>query len=120
MEQSKVCVTTSRKFSDELSAVYEHIDTYLNRTNSEDKQASKGKFRDVAPIATTFTAIVMGGVYAGLSFLPDSTWGDSTEEIRLVFKLIVLLIYIMGGVSALLQYFSFKDIFGRATKVLNF
>jgi hypothetical protein len=46
-----VCVTRSRSFSDELSAVYGDIHTYRNQGDSGYKQAEKGKYRKLVGIA---------------------------------------------------------------------
>jgi hypothetical protein len=111
MEQSKVCETTSRKFTDELSAVYEHINTYRNTVNSDDEQADKSKSRNLAGIATIAFLIFVGALYAALRFLPPETWGESTEGVRLFLQLVVLLVYILAGGVVLLQYFSVKDVY---------
>jgi ABC-type polysaccharide/polyol phosphate export permease len=111
MEQIQVSATTSRNFSDDPTSVYELIKPYRNQVNSEDRQFAKSNFRGRVLTVTTVAIIFIGGLYAALSFLPVSVWGDSTEEIRLVLQLMVLLVYILGGASLSLQYFSFKEIF---------
>ena len=75
MERSKVCTTTSRKFSDELSAVYEHINTYRNAVNVDDEQAGKSKSKNIALIVTVAFLIFVSVTYAALRFLPAETWG---------------------------------------------
>jgi hypothetical protein len=110
MEQSKVCATTSRSFSDELSAVYQDIHTFRNEDNSDHKQAKKGKYRKFAGIAMVGFFIFVGSIYAALRFLPPETWGGSTETIRLVLQLLVLLIYLLAAGVILLQYFSVKEL----------
>lgn len=111
MENSKDCTTTSRKFSDELSTVYEHINAYRNSANADEKQADKSKSRNIAGIATIAFLIFVGALYAALCFLPPETWGESTEGVRLFLQLVVLMIYILGGGVVLLQYLSVKDVY---------
>ncbi|GAA6137524.1 hypothetical protein NBRC116583_12710 [Arenicella sp. 4NH20-0111] len=111
MEQSKVCTATPRKFSDDLTAAYEHINTYRNAVNVDDEQAGKSKSKNIALIAIVAFLIFVGITYAALRFLPPETWGESTEGVRLFLQLVVLLIYILGGGVVLLQYFSVKDIY---------
>jgi hypothetical protein len=111
MEQSKVCETASRRLSDELVSVYELINAYRNDVNANDPQAEKTKSRNLAVIATFVVLTIIGGLYAALYFLPPSTWGDSTEGIRLVLQFILLFVYILGGGVTLLQYFAVKDVY---------
>ncbi len=121
MEKIQVSATTSQKFSDDLTSVYELIKAYRNQVNSEEKQAAKSKSRDLALTATTVAMILIGGLYAALSFLPVSIWGGNAEVIRVVLQLMILLIYILGGASISLQYFSFKEIFKDFTgQVIGF
>jgi len=105
-----VCVTTLRSFSDELSAVYGDIHTYRNQGNSGDRQAEEGKYRKLAGIAMVSFFIFVGSIYAALRFMPAETWGGSTEAIRLVLQLLVLLIYLLAAGVILLQYFSVKEL----------
>ncbi len=110
MEQSKVCATTSRSFSDDLSAVYADIHSYRNQGNSGYQQAEKGKYKRLASIAMVVFFISAGAIYAGLHFIPPETWDGSTETIRLVLQLLVLFIYLLAGGVILLQYFSVKEL----------
>jgi hypothetical protein len=110
MEQSKVCGTRLRSFSDELSAVYEDIHTYRNQGDSGYKQAEKGRYRKLAGIAMVGFFIFVGAIYTALRFMPTETWGESAETIRLVLQLLVLLIYLLAGGVILLQYFSVKEL----------
>jgi hypothetical protein len=110
MEQSKVCATTSRSFSDDLSAVYADIHSFRNQVSTDYQQAEKGKYKKLAGVAMVVFFIVAGAVYAGLHFIPPETWGGSTETIRLALQLLVLFIYLLAGGVILLQYFSVKEL----------
>ena len=113
MEQTKEGKgsATSRTFSDELSAVYELIRTYLSKTDTDKKLADKNKSRNLILIATAVVLLILAGLYLVVRYLSHTTWEGSTESIRLVLQLIVLLIYVLGGVAVLFQYLSLKDFY---------
>jgi hypothetical protein len=111
MEGIQVSRTASRKFSGDLISVYELIKAYRNDVNADDKQADKTKSRDFAGIAAIVVLAIIGGLYAALYFLPHSTWGDSSEEIRLVLQLMVLFVYMLAGGLMIIQYLAIKDVY---------
>jgi hypothetical protein len=111
MEEIQVSTTAPRKFSDDLTSVYELIKAYRNDVNADDKQADKTKSRDFAGIAAIGLLMIIGALYAALYFLPPTTWGNNTNHVRVGIQLMVLLVYILGGVVMLLQYRSIKDIY---------
>jgi len=115
MQQSKVCATTAREFSDDLSAVYQHINTFRNQGGSDHLQADNSNVRSLAGIATIAVLAIIGGLYAALQFLPQSTWGDSAEGIRLTLQVMILGLYVLAGVLIGLQYLSVKDYFKNFT-----
>ena len=121
MEQTNKGSAASRTFSDELSILYELISTYRSRVNTDDKLIDKNKSRNLAFIATAVVLLIIAGLYLAVRYLPHTTWGDSTESIRLVLQLIVLLTYVLGGVTVLFQYFSLKDFYKDFTgEVIGF
>lgn len=115
MDEPELCTNTSRKFSDDITTVYGLIKAYRNQISVDDKPADKSNVTKYTGIVTTAVLIIIAGIYAALYFLPHSTWGDSTEDIRLFIQMIVLLFYVLGGVVILLQYFSLKDMYNDFT-----
>ena len=111
MEQTKEGSETSRAFSEDLASVYKHIDLYRTQIDSKYEQKNKSKLKALTTKVTIVVLIVIAGLYIALSLLPVSIWGDNSETIRLVLQLIILLVYVLGGASILLQYFSFKEEF---------
>ena len=110
MEQSQVCGAPSRTLSDDLSSVYDHINTYRTRSKADYERTHKNKRRNFAGTAATFLFILIGLIYAALYFLPLDTWVTDTGGIRLVLQFVVLLVYVLGGAAILFQYFSAKDL----------
>jgi hypothetical protein len=62
-------------------------------------------------IAAIVLLLIIGALYAALYFLPPTTWENNTNHVRIGIQLMVLLVYILGGVVMLLQYRSIKDIY---------
>jgi len=121
MEKDQVSAATPKKFSDDLTTVYELVNAYRNRVNFETEQANKNKSKGIAGIATAVVLIAIGCLYAAFYFLPPYIWGDSAEEIRLVVQFVLLLAYIAGGAVILLQYASIKDVYKDFTgQIINF
>ena len=121
MEKTNEGSETSLTFSDELSAIYELIRTYRSKASTDNILADKNKSRSLAFIAATVVLLIIAGLYLAVRYLPHTTWGDSTESIRLVLQLIVLLTYVLGGVTVLFQYLSLKDFYKDFTgEVIGF
>ena len=110
MEQSEVCAAPPRTLSDDLSSVYEHINTYRARSKADYERTHKNKRKNFAGTAATFLFILSGLIYAALYFLPLDNWVTGTGGIRLVLQFVVLLIYVLGGAAIVLQYFSAKEL----------
>jgi len=107
MEQSKACTTAPRKFSDELATVYAHVNTYRNQVNTEaDKSDSIG----FAGIATIIFLIIIA-LYGALRFFLPAAMEENSDGVRLFVQMMVLVVYVMGGVTILLQYISLRDFY---------
>jgi len=98
------------RFSEEVSAVYEHINEYRGQINAGYVRANRAKPKNFIAIANISLLILIGILYAALYFLPSTVWGDNTADIRVGVQLIVLLIYILGGLVMFLQSRSFKEL----------
>lgn len=121
MEQIGEHKAASRTFSDDLSAVYGVINEYRGKANAKDDcLEDKQKSRNLAFFVTVVALAIIGILYAGVRFFVPTLSGSS-ETIRLILQLVVLLSYVLAGVAILFQYLSVKDLYqGFTGQVIGF
>lgn len=90
MEETKKFYSSSRKFSDEISAIYQMIIEYRTDANAADEKKEERWFETLVAKATTVVLIILGSFMGALYFLPHNTWGDTNEKRKYWVKSFIL------------------------------
>jgi len=114
-EETQECEKGAKDISSEVIALFGFIRNYREKRNSAKEISTGGRAERLAKIVTISTVTILISLFIALKLLPESTWGGTEEEIRLTIQVMVLFVYLLAGVTVLLQYLSVKGFFNNFT-----
>jgi len=88
----------------EVSEVFRLLKEYLAKRKQALNTSLGRTAESLAWVVTLAALAVIACLFIALSFLPETTWGDSEDKIRLTLQLIIFFVYILGAASLCLHF----------------
>lgn len=106
---------TGKDLSQEVSAVFDLIREYRANVNSSPENFETTRLERVTTIIAVIAFVIISVTLIGLKYSPELTQLASAESIRRSLQLLVLSIYILGGMTLLFQFLTLKSLFSNLT-----
>ena len=108
-EKAQYIIEPTRNMSEEVAAIFSLIRDYREKiTRSDLKKSNIGSLETATIIISGLTLIVIIIIWVAIWLLPESKWGGSDEEVRLVLQVVTLFLYILGFLTFLFQSISMR------------